>query len=140
MSKDYLWDHYSVFSDDSKVKICDDTSGYTKTDKVKCDIADAVSFFYREDELISDSAKDVPLELVRIDGKKYLTDGGATFSVASEAGISRAEFVRLLKSVHSDYELSLQGNDLCCEVKYPAMLLDCFRNMKNTIARLGCMH
>mgnify|MGYP006874685181 CR=1 FL=1 len=54
-------------------------------------------------------------------------------------GVTKQEYIKLLKSVNTDYDLVVMNEELCIEIVDPDGLADCYRNMTNVIAKMKCI-
>jgi hypothetical protein len=143
----YLWDNYSMYSYNPEVRVASKKVDSEKCKKAACNLKNAVDFLYtdkngnplKSQEYMGGSANlgSIKIGLSKIGSKNFLTDNGELFSLLNKSrGVSKTEFIKLLKNANSDYNLTVINNELCSEIDDPASLADCYRNMTNVILKI----
>lgn len=144
LTADYFWDNFSLYSTRPKIKVISREFDNTKCKKASCSLENAVKFLYTDSSgnyksnfiPQAKNVKNVNLGLNKIGKKSYLTDNGETFSQLSQTGMKKNEFVKLLKGIDTDYDLSVMNDELCSEISDPSLLADCYRNLVNVIIKV----
>ena len=143
----YLWDNYSMYSYTPEIRVSCKTVDSDKCKKAACNLQNAIDFLYtdkngkpiKSQEYMGSSAElgNIQISICKIGNKNFLTDNGGLFShLNGLRSISKNEFIKLLKNVSSDYNLTVINNELCSEINDPASLADCYRNMTNVIIKI----
>ena len=142
----YLWDTHSMYSSRPSIKVkCKTIDTSEKVTRVSCDLNDAVKLLYTDKKskapanCIYDvsAVKDIKFEIIKIGNRNYLADKGGTFKFLNKAGeMSKKDMLVLLKSIDSDYDVSLINDEICVEIDSPEMLLESYRNLLNVITKI----
>ena len=140
----YLWDNYSMYSSRPSIKVkCKTFDNKEKAQRASCNLNEAVKLLCtdKKQKRLTDSIqefnKEVKFEVIKIEGRNYLTDKGETFDFLNKTfEISKKEMLTLLKSIDSDYDVSLINTEICIEITSPEMLLEAYRNLTNVIIKL----
>jgi hypothetical protein len=142
---DTLWKNHTMYSTDPDIKVMSRSYDNQKCKRAKCDISDAIALLYTDGrgkptgEYITSLGKS-QISIQKIGKRNYLSDNGALFKYLNKSrGITKQEYLALLKAVKTDYDLVVMNNELCIEITDPEGLADCYRNMTNVIAKIKCI-
>lgn len=141
-----VWDKYSVYSTNPNQKV--KSRGYDsgKCQKASCDLDGAMKFLYsdgkggtRGDYISNPALRNGKISICKIGKKNYLTDDGAIYKELTARGMKKAQIMKLLRMVDSDYDIQLLNNEICMEIEDPGLLTDCYRNMENVMIKIKCL-
>lgn len=143
---DDLWSKHSMYSTNPNARVTSRAYDSQRCQKVSCDLDSAMAVLYTDSkgktrgDYISNPGLDKgKISICKIGKKNYLSDNGATLRELSALGMKKAEIMKLLRSVDTDYEIKLLNDEVCTEIEDPAFLSDCYRNMANVLIKIKCL-
>lgn len=146
INANYVWDHMPMYSTRPEIKVTSRSYDSSHCQRAACSLENAAIFLYSDkpggdkSELMSHVKGKLNICLTKIGKRCYLSDNGETFSaLKKQSGMSKSGFIRLLRRIDTDYDLSVLNEELCVEISDPTYLTDCYRNLVSVILRIQCL-